>query len=169
MVQAARARCAMTPPRDPATLTGAARRSGASFSAVARAARTRSRRAVLAAPSGSDGCPLRSLSLVAGSLHCKRATAQADAPRALVTPAGCARRRQDRGATPEFWVKGLPPKNGARWQRSKKQTPCRKRGSGRRRITMSERKLVETLRELGRKRSLTGQNCALVATASRRA
>ena len=34
-------------------------------------------------------------------------------PRALVTPAGCARRRRDRGATPEFWVKGLPPKNGA--------------------------------------------------------
>src|SRR5216684_3512726 len=82
--------------------------------------RARSRRAVLAAPSGSDGCPFRSLSLVAGALHCKRATAHADAPRALVTPAGCARRRRDRGATPEFWVKGLPPKNGAQWQRSKK-------------------------------------------------
>ncbi len=86
MFHVARARCAMTPPRDPATLTGAARRSGASFSAVARAARARSRRAVLAAPSGSDGCPFHSLPLVAGALHCKRATAEADAPRAaLVT------------------------------------------------------------------------------------
>jgi hypothetical protein len=67
--------------------------------AVAGAARALSRRAVLrCAP---DGCPLRSLSLVAGALHCKRATAYADAPRAaLVTPAGCARRRRDRGATP---------------------------------------------------------------------
>ncbi len=111
-------RCAMTPPRVPATLTGAPRRSGASTCAVACAARALSPRAVLrCAP---DGCPLRSLPLVAGALHCKRATAHADAPRALVTPAGCARRRRDRGATPEFWVKGLPPKNGARWQRSKK-------------------------------------------------
>jgi hypothetical protein len=49
----------------------------------------------------------------------QRATAHADAPKALVTPAGCARRRRDRGATPEFWVEGLPPKNGARWERSK--------------------------------------------------
>src|SRR5216683_457958 len=131
MFQAARARCAMTPPRDPATLTGAARRSGASFSAVARTARARSRRAVLAAPSGSDGCPLRSLPLVAGALHCKRATAEKDASRAaLVTPAGCARRQRDRGATPEFLVKGLPPKNGARWERSKTNAlPLR--GSGR--------------------------------------
>ena len=100
----------MMPPRDPATLTSAARRSGASFSAVARAARARSRHAVLR--STPDGCPLRSLPLVAGAFHCKRATAYADAPRALVTPAGCMRRRRDRGATPEFWVKGLPPKNG---------------------------------------------------------
>jgi hypothetical protein len=118
MFEAAHAHCAMTPPRDPAPLTGAARRSGASTSAVARAARARSRRAVLrCAP---NGCPLRSLPLVAGALHCKRATAYADAPRAaLVTPAGCTRRQRDRGATPEFWVKGLPPKNGARWERSK--------------------------------------------------
>jgi hypothetical protein len=131
MFQAARARCAMTPPRDPATLTGAARRSGASFSAVARAARARSRRAVLAAPSGSDGCPLRSLPLVAGALHCKRATAEADAPKAaLVTPAGCTRRQRDRGATPEFWVKGLPPKNGARWERSQNRCPAARAEAG---------------------------------------
>src|SRR6266851_328016 len=117
MFPAVDARSAMTPPRVPATLTGAPRRSGASTCAVARAARALSRRAVLrCAP---DGCPFRSLSLVAGALHCKRGTAHADAPRALVTPAGCARRRRDRGATPQFWVKGLPPKNGARWERSK--------------------------------------------------
>ena len=67
------ARSAMTPPRVPATLTGAARRSVASSVAVARAARARGRRAVLrCAP---DGCPLRSLPLVAVALHCKRATA----------------------------------------------------------------------------------------------
>jgi hypothetical protein len=97
MFQPPHARFAMTPPRVPATLTGAPRRSGASTFAVARATRARSRHAVLrCAP---DGCPLRSLPLVAGALHCKRATAYADAPRALVTLAGCARRRRDRGAT----------------------------------------------------------------------
>src|SRR5229473_4795985 len=103
----------MTPPRDPATLTGAARRSGASFSAVARAARARSRRAVLAAPSGSDGCPFHSLPLVAGALHCKRATAEADAPRAalvtlcrLHTPAAGSRCNPGvlgEGVAPEKW------------------------------------------------------------------
>src|SRR5712692_5170407 len=52
----------------------------------------------------------RSLPLVAGALHCKRATAEADAPRAaLVTPAGCMRRQRDRGATPEFWGEGVAP------------------------------------------------------------
>src|SRR6266851_5080086 len=125
MFQAARARCAMTPPRDPATLTGAARRSGASFSAVARTARARSRRAVLAAPSGSDGCPLRSLPLVAGALHCKRATAEADAPRAaLVTPAGCMRRQRDRGATPEFWGEGVAPEKWCVMGAQQNKTPC---------------------------------------------
>ena len=102
----------MTPPRVPATLAGALRRSGASTFAVARAARARSHRAALRC--ALDGCPLRSPSLVAGALHCKRATAHADAPKALVTPAGCARRRPDRGATLEFWVKGLPPRKMVR-------------------------------------------------------
>jgi hypothetical protein len=58
--------------------------------------------AAVARSCAADGCPLRSLSLVAGALHCKRATAHADAPRALGTPAGCARWRRDRGATPQF-------------------------------------------------------------------
>jgi len=110
------------------TLTGAPRRSVASTCAVARVARARSRRAVLrCAP---DGCPLRSLSLVAGALHCKRATAHADAPRALVTPAGCARRRRDRGATPQFWAKGLHPKNGAQWERSQNRRPAARAEAG---------------------------------------
>jgi hypothetical protein len=95
----------------PGNSASAARRSGAGFSAVARTARARSRHAVLR--STADGCPLRSLPLVAGAFHRKRATAYAGAPKALVTPAGYMRRRRDRGATPEFWVKGLPPKNGA--------------------------------------------------------
>src|SRR6266851_8857783 len=120
------------------------------------AARARSHRAVLAAPSGSDGCPLRSLSLVADALHCKRATACTDAPRALVTPAGCACRRRDRGATPQFWVKGLPPKNGAQWERSQNRRPAARAEAGRRRITMSERNLVETLRELGPEKVVDG-------------
>jgi hypothetical protein len=77
--------------------TSASRRFVARSFAVARPACARGHRAVLrCAP---DGCPLRSLPLVAGALHCKRATAYAAAPRALVTPAGCARRRRDRGAT----------------------------------------------------------------------
>ncbi|SRR5579875_3002070 len=84
--------------------TSASRRFVASSFAVARPARARGRRAVLrCAP---DGCPLRSLPLVAGTLHCKRATAYADAPKALVTPAGCARRRC------EFWRNPSIPGEG---------------------------------------------------------
>jgi hypothetical protein len=114
MFQAAHVRSAMTPPRDPATLTGAAAAPAQASPQLPARRAARSRRAVLAAPSGSDGCPLHSLPLVAGALHCKLATAEADTPMAaLVTPAGCTRRQRDRGATPEFWVKGLPPKNGA--------------------------------------------------------
>ena len=118
------ARSAMTPPG----VSGAPRRSGASVFAVARAARARGPRAVLrTAPAG---CPLRSLSLAAGALHCKRATAKADAPMALVTPAGCARRRRESGATRELWVNGLWPESWCAMERSK-QTASWPLASGR--------------------------------------
>jgi hypothetical protein len=44
------------------------------------AAHARSHRVVLAERDGLDGCPLRSLPLAASALHCKHATAYADAP-----------------------------------------------------------------------------------------
>ncbi len=107
-----KARFAMTPPRVPATLAGASRRSGASTFAVARAARARSRRTVLrCAP---DGCPFRSPSLVAVALHCKRATAYADAPKGachacrLRAPASRSRRNPSvlgEGVAPEKMVR----------------------------------------------------------------
>jgi hypothetical protein len=51
--------------------------------------------------------------MVAGALHCKRATAHADAPKALATRAGCVRRLRNRGATPQLWVKGCARKVGS--------------------------------------------------------
>jgi hypothetical protein len=106
-----RGRDATARPGGPA---GASHRSLLNSSAATRAARARNRRAVLVQQLDSDGDPPCSLEVVAGPLHCKRATVQADAQGACHV---CRLRAPAMGIwrNPSWFVNGLPLKNGAQW------------------------------------------------------